>query len=271
MDKNKDYENFEVEEPKDESTESNTQCQCLFKIIIILLLSGIIVSQIIYLFVINSSLKDKNTELSNINLKKYMLDDGNKKLDRTLNEHFKKDYELDEEAKKKDNEIKSKETLIKDYIQKTKKLIKILDNSKPVEEILEINEEKKKKVNELKTELDKLNQNFRGHFKSKIIDSWGELDRIKNLIKKNKTAEYEMNQYYFKLCYAYEFTKDSGELDYDEANYAINFNENDIYAIIFNTNIFGRYGIFLTQNNDDNYRVGWIVACAELRRLCDAD
>ena len=44
-----------------------------------------------------------------------MITDDNKKLDRALNEDFKMDYAYEEEIKKKDNEIKSKEKLIKDF------------------------------------------------------------------------------------------------------------------------------------------------------------
>ena len=64
-----------------------------------------------------------------------------------------------------------------------------------------------------------------------------------------------MNQYFFKLCYSYDCTQGNGELNYSEASYSINFNEKNIYGIIFKTNIFERYGIFLTQKNDDNYLI----------------
>ena len=113
--KDENYENLEVEEPKEEeSTESNQQYNFLVKILIIL--AVIIILEIIYLVFINSSIREKNADISNTNYKKYILDDGNKKLDRRLNKDFKDDYELDEETKRKDNEIKSKEKLIKDFI-----------------------------------------------------------------------------------------------------------------------------------------------------------
>ena len=252
--KDENYENLEVEEPKEgESTKSNQQYNFLVKILIIL--AVIIILEIIYLVFINSSIREKNADISNTNYKKYILDDGNKKLDRRLNKDFKDDYELDEETKRKDNEIKSKEKLTKDFIRKAKRLEKILNNSQSIDEILEINDGKKNKINELKTTLDNINKDFRMHFKSKIVDSWGELDQIKNLVQKNKTEEYEMNQLFFKLCYTYYSDKDGNEINYNEATYAINFNENNLYAIIFNTNAFGRYGIFLTQNNDDNFLI----------------
>jgi hypothetical protein len=253
MDKIKNYENFEIDNPKDESVDNMRQYHFIAKIVIIL--AVIIVFQIIYLLVIYSSIKEINSNISNINLKKYILDDGNKKLDRTLHECFKKDFEYDEETKKKDNEIKTKENLIKDYKQKGKKLIKNLNNSQPIEEILSINEGKKNIINGLKKTLDKNISNFRKHFKSKIVDSWGELDSIKNLTKiVNKF--FEISEPYLKLVYSYEYNSYNNELNYEEANFAIDFNENiTLYVMIFSTNILGRYGIVLTQNNDDNYLI----------------
>ena len=253
MDKIKNYENFEIDNPKDESVDNMRQYHFIAKIVIIL--AVIIVFQIIYLLVIYSSIKEINSNISNINLKKYILDDGNKKLDRTLHECFKKDFEYDEETKKKDNEIKTKENLIKDYKQKGKKLIKNLNNSQPIEEILAINEGKKNIINGLKKTLDKNISNFRKHFKSKIVDSWGELDSIKNLTKiVNKF--FETSEPYLKLVYSYEYNSYNHELNYEEANFAIDFNENiTLYVMIFSTNILGRYGIVLTQNNDDNYLI----------------
>ena len=253
MNKIKNYENFEVDNPKDESVDNIRQYHFITKIIIIL--AVIIVFQIIYLLVIHSSINEINSNISNINLKKYILDDGNKKLDRTLNEYFKKDFEYDEETKKKDNEIKLKEKLIKDYQQKSKKMIKQLNNSKPFEEILAINEGKKNIIKGLKLTLDKNISNFRKHFKSKIVDSCGELDIIKNLTKiVNKF--FETSEPYLKLVYSYEYNSNNNELNYEEANYAISFNENiTLYVLIFSTNILGRYGIILTKNNDDNYLI----------------
>ena len=178
----KNYENFEVDDDnKDEAISKLRQYHLLAKIVIIL--SVIIVFQIINLLVIYSSIKETNSDISNINLKKYMLADGNKKLDRALNEDFKKDYAYDEETKKKDNEIKSKEKLIKDYKHKIKKLQKRLNNSQPIEEILEFNNDKQNKIDELKSGLTNNIKAFREQLNTKIIDSNNELNKIKSLIK----------------------------------------------------------------------------------------
>ena len=250
MEKIKNYENFEVDDDnKDDAISKLRQCHLLAKIIIIL--SVIIVFLIIYLLVIYSSIKETNSEISNINLKKYMLADGNKKLDRTLNEDFKTDYAYDEETKKKDNEIKSKEKLIKDYKHKIKKLQKTLNNSQTIEEILEINNEKQQKIDELKSGLNNNIKVFREQFNSKIIDSSHELNIIKNLL--NENLDKDNNDINLNLCYSYD--NSHGEFNFDEANYSINFNENKHYLLLFQTNIFGRYGIVFENDNDDNYLI----------------
>jgi hypothetical protein len=182
-----------------------------------------------------------------------MLADGNKKLDRALNEDFKKDYAYDEETKKKDNEIKSKEKLIKDYKHKIKKLQKRLNNSQPIEEILEFNNDKQKKIDELKSGLTNNIKAFREQLNTKIIDSNNELNKIKSLIK-NDVEMGDINDINFHLCYSYDVTH-GNELNYDETNYAINFNENKYYLLLFQTNMFTRYGIFLKNLNNDNYLI----------------
>ena len=252
MEKIKNYENFEVDDDnKDEEISKLRQYHLLAKIVIIL--SVIIVFQIINLLVIYSSIKETNSDISNINLKKYMLADGNKKLDRALNEDFKKDYAYDEETKRKDNEIKSKEKLIKDYKHKIKKLQKRLNNSQPIEEILEFNNDKQKKIDELKSGLTNNIKAFREQLNTKIIDSNNELNKIKSLIK-NDVEMGDTNDINFHLCYSYDVTH-GNELNYDETNYAINFNENKYYLLLFQTNMFTRYGIFLKNLNNDNYLI----------------
>ena len=252
MEKIKNYENFEVDDDnKDEAISKLRQYHLLAKIVIIL--SVIIVFQIINLLVIYSSIKETNSDISNINLKKYMLADGNKKLDRALNEDFKKDYAYDEETKKKDNEIKSKEKLIKDYKHKIKKLQKRLNNSQPIEEILEFNNDKQNKIDELKSGLTNNIKAFREQLNTKIIDSNNELNKIKSLIK-NDVEMGDTNDINFHLCYSYDVTH-GNELNYDETNYAINFNENKYYLLLFQTNMFTRYGIFLKNLNNDNYLI----------------
>ena len=246
MEKMKEYENFEIDDPEYLETDKIRQYQFLAKIIIVLAI--IIVFQIIYILVSYSSIKEKNSEISNINLKKYMIADGNKKLDRALNEDFKMDYAYDEETKKKDNEIKSKEKLIKDFKHKIKKLQKSLNNSQPIEDLQAINNEKKENLKELKSNLEGKIKTFRAQFDSRIFDSSHEISDIKTLIEKNYENE-EKKEFNLNLCYYYDI-KQWKEFNYDEATFAINFNENKVYVIVFQTDIYGRYGVILPFKNE---------------------
>ena len=242
----KEYENFEIDDPEYLETDKIRQYQFLAKIIIVLAI--IIVFQIIYILVSYSSIKEKNSEISNINLKKYMIADGNKKLDRALNEDFKMDYAYDEETKKKDNEIKSKEKLIKDFKHKIKKLQKSLNNSQPIEDLQAINNEKKDNLKELKSDLEEKIKTFRSQFNSRIFDSAHEISDIKTLLENNYENE-EKKDFNLHLCYYYDI-KQGKEFNYDEATFAINFNENKVYVIVFQTDIYGRYGVILPFKNE---------------------
>ena len=251
MEKIKNYENFEVDDLQAQPTRENNKNHLFLKIGIVLAI--IIVCEIIYLFVIDSKIKEKNSQISNINLKKYMLADGNKKLDRSLKDAYEKDYAYDEETAKKDNEIKSKEKLTKEFIKKARKLQKKLNNSQPLEELLEINNKTRQEIEELKNELTEGNKKFRDDFNTKIFDSFAEIDSMKLILKnnvKNLTNNDEIN---LNKCFNYD-NENGKEIDYKEISYAINFNENKIYLLIFKTNNFGRYGSIITDNhNHDNY------------------
>jgi hypothetical protein len=201
----------------------------------------------------NSNIKEYNSDISNINLKKYMIADGNKKLDRTLNEDFKNDYAYDEETKKKDNEIKSKEKLIKDYKHKIKRLQKVLNNTQPIEEILEINNVKIQKIKELKASFDQNIKDFRTNFNTKIFDSSDELENLKTLIK-NNFDNPENKPIDLNLCYSFENVT-GGEINYGDTTIAINFNENKVYSMIFKTSLYQRFGIVLRNVNDDEYLI----------------
>lgn len=253
MEKIKNYENFEVDDLQAQPTRENNKNHLFLKIGIVLAI--IIVCEIIYLFVIDSKIKEKNSQISNINLKKYMLADGNKKLDRSLKDAYEKDYAYDEETAKKDNEIKSKEKLTKEFIKKARKLQKKLNNSQPLEELLEINNKTRQEIEELKNELTEGNKKFRDDFNTKIFDSFAEIDSMKLILKnnvKNLTNNDEIN---LNKCFNYD-NENGKEIDYKEISYAINFNENKIYLLIFQTNNFGRYGSIITDNeNHDNYLI----------------
>ena len=253
MEKIKNYENFEVDDLQAQPAREDSKNHLFLKVGIVLAI--IIVCEIIYLFVIDSKIKGKNSQISNINLKKYMLADGNKKLDRSLKDAYEKDYAYDEETAKKDNEIKSKEKLTKEYIKKARKLQKKLNNTQPLEELLEINNKKRQEIEELKNGLNEGNKQFRNDFNTKIFDSFEEIDSMKLIIKNNVQNLTDKDEINLNKCFNYDIANGK-EIDYNEISYAVNFNENKVYLLIFQTNNFGRYGSVITDNeNHDNYLI----------------
>ena len=251
MKESNNVEPFEVDNPEELYSNKIQEYHFLAKIIIAQAI--VIVLLLITLLITNSNVKEYNSDISNINLKKYMIADGNKKLDRTLNEDFKVDFAYDEETKKKDNEIKSKEKLIKDYKHKIKKLKKALNKTQPIEEILKINEGKTQKMNELKSSLDQQINDFRNNFNTKIFDSPDEVNDLKTLIK-NDIENPENKEIGLNLCYSYE-NKTGGEINYEDAILAINYNENKVYSMLLKTSMYQRYGIILTHDHENEYLI----------------
>jgi hypothetical protein len=253
MEKIKNYENFEVNDTNESQNESVRQLHFLAKIVIILAL--IIVFEIIILFFVYSTVNDRNSEISNINYQKYILGDGNKKLDMTLRDSFDKDYAYDEEAVKRDNEIKSKEKLIKDYQKRIHKLEKQLNNTESLEDIQERNKAKKIELYELKISIPYRAAALREKFDTEIIDSENELIMIKKLLGHYMEEKKDYDKIKLEKIYSSQNVSQKG-FDFKEANYKINFNENNDYLILFETNMFERYGIHLNDiKNNNNYRV----------------
>ena len=254
MEKEKDFEEFEVDDESNEEQEEEEDPKKHIYIKILVILAIIIIIQIITLFVIDSNTKSKNEEISNKNLKKYMTEYGNKKLDRTLKEEYEKDYAYDEETARKDNEIKSKEILIKDYMKKAQKLEKHLNNTQPLEEFVDINNRKKKIIYDLKNTLNSETKAFRESINTKILDSSNEIESFKRLVH-HGIKETEGKEINFKKCYNYDIADGKG-INYGEINYALNFNENKYYLLIFQKKEFGRYGTIITDDeHDDKYLI----------------
>ena len=236
MEKIKNYENFEVEEPINNVRDSHL----LAKIVIVLIL--IIVFEIIYLLFIRSSIKEKNTRLSEINLKYYLLDDGNKKLDIELKEKYERDYAYDDQLKKKDKESKSRDDQIKNYKKKAVKALKDIPTPDEIEKIKDQNDDKKKKINELKLQLNDKTKIFREKFNTKIFDTLDELNTVKDLIKNNSDKNEEIN---LDACYSSE----ENDFNFSEVNNKCKLNDQDkTFLIILQTSLFDRYGIYFDNN-----------------------
>lgn len=224
------YENFDFENPNNSKSKSK-EFHLHIKIWIILIL--IIIFQLIYIICINSVIKEKNNVLLDINFKKYLLDEGNKKLYEELNEDILTKYSYDDELKNKDKELKLKEDEIKDYQEKSSYL---LNNFSPtIETIVKINQENEKKKFKIK-ELKSILINSNKTLNSTIIDSNDEINSIESLINENNIKNY-------KLCYKGQNDKINFSLVYEKCD----FNKNISLLIIFQTEIYERFGIFISD------------------------
>lgn len=236
MEKTKKYEKFEVDNPKEKKPESHMP----IKIGIFLVL--IIIFQIIYIICINSYLREKNDKLLQLNFKKYLLEDGNKKLYEELNEDILTKYSDDEIIKQTELEIKKKEEEINHYIKKSSYL---LNNFSPTPEtflhIKDENNKKRLKIDELYLEISNSNREFRDKYNTKIIDSINELNLIQSLIHK-----YNLNN--LKLCYNGENHK----INFAEAYDKCDFSKDLSLLIVFQTDKFERYGIYLSSKKENN-------------------
>ena len=236
MEKIKNYESFEVDEPINNVRDSH-----LFaKIVIVLIL--IIIFEIIYLLFIRSSINEKDEQLSEINVKLYLLDDGNNKLDSVLKEMYERDYAYDDQLKKKDKELKSKDSQIKTYKKEALKSLEDIPTSDEFEKKKEQNNDKKNKINELKLQLNDKTQKFREKFNTKILDTLDELNIVKDLIKNNIDKNQEIS---FDICYSSE----DNDFNFSEVNIKCKLNDQDkAFLIILQTNLFDRYGIYFDNN-----------------------
>ena len=234
MEKIKNYENFEVDEPINKVRDSH-----LFAIIVIVLIL-IIIFEILYLRFIRSSIKEKDKQLSEINMKFYLLGDGNKKLDMELKEMYERDYAYDDRLKKKDKELKSKENQIKRFKKEAIKALKDIPTPDEFEKIKEQNNDKKKKINELKLQLNDKAKAFREKFNIKIIDTFDELNIVKDLIKNNIDKNEEIN---FDICYSSE----ESDFNFSEVSNKCKLKDKS-FLIILQTNLFDRYGIYFDNN-----------------------
>ena len=240
MKKFKDYESLEVENQKDSNKrQKNNQDHSYAKMGVLLVL--IIIFQIIYIICINSYLKEKNNELIDLNYKKYILENGNKKLYNELNEDLINKYAYDEKFQKLEKEIKRKEEEIVNYKKKSSYL---LNNYNPtIEALVREKEQISKKlilIDKLKIKLKNANKIFREKFNSRIIDSLYEIYSIELLTNKNNIHE-------LKLCYNGEDNK----INISDAYTKCDLSRDLPFLIVLQTNKFKRYGIYISDKKEN--------------------
>jgi hypothetical protein len=108
--------------------------------------------------------------------------------------------------------------------------------------IKEKNEKKSKIIDNLKLMKDKEKKDITEKIDSKIIDKESELNNILNLIMKVN----EQNNP-FKLCYR----ADNNNLNFEDAYQKCKLRENNnSFMILYQTNLYERYGAFISKNKE---------------------
>ena len=121
----------------------------------------------------------------------------------------------------------------------------------------ERNDKKNKIINCLKLRKDRVKKNFTEKIDSKIIDKESELNNILNLIMKVN----EQNNP-FKLCY-----RADTNFNFAEAYEKCKLKENNSFMILYQTNIYERYGAFISKNKERSTFVFAIYPNGEIYRI----
>ena len=238
MKKIQNYENFDIDNYRSDETKtykSHLQAQ------IFVFLFLVIIFEIIFLVCVNSYKNEKNSELSEMNFKKYLLEENNAKLYSKLSEDLLSKYSLEDELKKKDTDIQLKEGQISEYKQKSSTLLKYYTPT--IESLVkakESNDKRLSKINELKLMIKNANKEFREKYKynTKILDSMSELSSVESFVKIDE----------LKLCYRAE----NNEINYSEAYDKCEFHKNStVLVVFFQNNLYERYGAFISSMKEN--------------------
>ena len=234
------YEDFEIDEINDDVHMLQTNCKSFCKTKLLIIFSLILLFEIIHLLFVIKKKRNKNDQLSVFKFQEYRLNENIEKLHKQLKEDDETIYSLDKEINKKEKEIKTKEEGIKYYLQKSNYLLNNNRNSETIFTIqIEINK-KQLEIDELLLSLNDIKKSFQERFKSTIIDSDNELNKIQSLLN-------QINVYDFKRCYGGE----SKKLNFTEAYNSCNLNEDKSFLIVFETNLYERYGIYLSTQKEE--------------------
>lgn len=199
--------------------------------------------EIIYLICINNFLNKKTNQFNELNYRRFELNSKNQKLSNELYQAIEKNNSFNEEIKEKNDKIK----IIQDYLYEYTNLSKKLLNSEfSANELLikkkDKNNEKRKKINELKTIKDKAKEELHETFDSAIVDTELELKIIINLIDSPNMMEIRDK---LKLCYRSHGDNLNLTIAYGECG----LNNNNSFLMLFQSDIYKRYGAFISNNN----------------------
>ena len=214
---------------------------CFEKIVIFLILVFII--ELLYLIGVLNVLSDKTKQFNELNYRKYELNTKNEKLNQEYCQAVEKNYSFDDEIEEKNDKIKVLDKYIYNYTQLSKEFLKSpLSDNKMYIKIKEKNEKKSKIIDNLKLMKDKEKKDITEKIDSRIIDKESELNNILNLIMKVN----EQNNP-FKLCYR----ADNNNLNFEDAYQKCKLRENNnSFMILYQTNLYERYGAFISKNKE---------------------
>ena len=214
---------------------------CFEKIVIFLILVFII--ELLYLIGVLNVLSNKTKQFNELNYRKYELNTKNEKLNQEYCQAVEKNYSFDDEIEEKNDKIKVLDKYIYNYTQLSKEFLKSpLSYNKMYIKIKEKNEKKSKIIDNLKLMKDKEKKDITEKIDSKIIDKESELNNILNLIMKVN----EQNNP-FKLCYR----ADNNNLNFEDAYQKCKLRENNnSFMILYQTNLYERYGAFISKNKE---------------------
>ena len=218
--------------------------RCFEKINIFLFL--VFAIELLYLICLLYELNNKTNHYYQLNYRKYELNNNNEKLSQELFQSIEKNLSYDKEIKEKNDKIKILEEHICDYKQLSKELLKsnFSDNEIYIK-LIEKNKKKNRQINDLKSLKEKEKRNFSEKIDSKIIDKEIELNNIINIISNINMNEINNK---FQLCYRGE----NNNYNFTEAYEKCGFKENISYMILYQTDIYKRYGAYISKNKEHN-------------------
>ena len=218
--------------------------RCFEKINIFLFLSFAI--EIVYLICVLYVLNNKTYLFIELNYRKYELNSNNQKLNHKLYQAIDRNYSYDKEIGEKENNIKKLEEHINNYNQISKELLNSdFTNNELYIKLRENNNEKNIKIEELKLIREKSRADIKQIIDSNIIDKKIELTYIINLIGNINPNEIKHK---FRLCYRGE----KHNFNFTKAYEKCEIVKNQSFLLLFQTNIFKRYGAYISNNNEQN-------------------
>ena len=218
--------------------------KCFEKINVIL--AVVFIMEIIYFIYTFNILNKKTYQFNELNYRKYELESNNVKLSQEFCQVEIKNNEYNKEIEDRNNKIKTLEEYINDYNNLSKELLKSnFTNNELYIKTKEKNNKKRNIINDLKLLHKKVKIDLEGNAYSVIFDSEYEFNNIINLMNnaslidiKNKTI----------LCYR----GDKDTLNLTVAYKKCELSKNNSFLLIFQNNMYKRYGAFISNNREQN-------------------